>query len=346
MLIIVCGSEGIHKKFLTRKILAATNNFTIQDYILDFNTYPFRILDATGNLVYQSISKATNKFSYSDQITFNENDMNPTAFGKGIDILCNTTFGKSIVKQALKIEQQYFLDGIKYYRDVFANHALDYKLLSLDVDSDEDAKEKQSFYNDLIDTYNSSKLDNAVVCGSFGKTYVEKIAQSIGKENILVLNIIRHPSVSWCVHQKSDAYYNLHKSSNLEGREGDIEKFYESTLAAISIKDLDYVKNIKFEDIIHSGLEVLGNRVKLPVGYEAFNNYITEYEVNNVLTQGLANEDVIQDMNTQLSNFKQNESFDVSEVELPDDVNDYFPSNIFTELGYTPINYRDIVDKR
>ena len=45
MLIIVCGSEGIHKKFLARKVIAAVNNFKVKNYSIDFNCYPFKVYD-------------------------------------------------------------------------------------------------------------------------------------------------------------------------------------------------------------------------------------------------------------------------------------------------------------
>ena len=351
MLIVVCGSEGIHKKFLTRKIIAATNTFIINQYTVDFNTYPFRILDTKGQTVYQNQSRSSNKFSYSDKIVFDENDMSPDVYGEGIDFLCNTTAGKEIVKQALLIEQQYFLDGIKYYRDVFAHSALDYNLINSDDDFSEDLREKEFFYSDLLETYKNSKLKNVVVCGSFGKTYLKHLAKDIGKENLLVLNIIRNPSVSWCVHQKSDTYYKLHKSSRLNSRAGDIEKFFESTLASISIKDLNFVQTIKFEDIINHGLTVLDHKVTLPVGYECFNNYLTEYEISNVITQNLATEQLITDMNERLSNYKYTDSFEINEsdikrLNLPENINDYFPNNIFLELEYLPLTYKQIIDKR
>jgi len=342
LLIIVCGSEGIHKKFLARKVIAAVNNFKVKNYSIDFNCYPFKVYDKNNNLVYQNTSRLSQKYSYSDKILFDENDLDPTVYGKGINLLDN-----SISKQILQLENDLFLGGLKYYRDIFANSALDYELFTPDVTTDftDDNVELATAYIDLITSYRNSTLENFVVCGSFGKTYLQKIADEIGQENLKVLNITRNPSVSWCVHQKPDKYYELNKSQKLEGKQGDREKYLETTLASISIRELDFVDNLKFEDIIQTGLTVLGKEVTLPLGYNSFNQWLTEYEITHLIPEGYANDSVIQEMNNTISAFLMTDNFDI-DLDLPSNANDYFPNDFFKIQQYVPLNYRQIVDKR
>ena len=342
MLIIVCGSEGIHKKFLARKVIAAVNNFKVENYSIDFNCYPFKVFDKNNNLVYQNTSRLSQKYSYSDKILFDENDLDPTVYGKGINQL-----DQSISKQILQLENDLFLGGLKYYRDIFANSELDYELFTSDVTTDftDDNVELATAYIDLITSYRNSTLENFVVCGSFGKTYLQKIADEIGQENIKVLNITRNPSVSWCVHQKSDNYYELDKSQGLEGKQGDREKYLETTLASISIRELDFVDNLKFEDIIQTELTVLGKEVTLPLGYNSFNQWLTEYEIIHLIPQGYANDSIIQEMNNNISNFTMTDNFNI-DIDIPKDANDHFPKNFFDAQDYVPLTYSQIVNKR
>lgn len=342
MLIIVCGSEGIHKKFLARKVIAAVNDFQIADYKIDFNCYPFKVYDSDNNIVFQSTSKLSQKYSYSEKIVLDDADLDPTLYGQGINYLDTDT-----TEKILHLEDKTFLSGLKYYRDVFSNSALDYGLFDEKsiTDFEADNIELGTSYIDLINCYKNRTYKNFVVCGSFGKTYLEKIAKEIGTENIIVLNITRNPSVSWCVHQKPDSYYELEKSKGLEGFKGDIEKYLETTLASISIRDLDYVHNIKFENMIEQGLQVLDKKVTLPLGYESFNGMLTQYEITHLIPKGYANAEIIQNMNDNIGNFIMTKNFDI-DIDIPSNANQYFPSNFFDVQDYTPLSYAHIISKR
>ena len=344
MLIIVCGSEGIHKKFLARKVIAAVNDFHVADYTVDFNCYPFKVYDTNNEIVFQTTSKLSQKYSYSEKIVLDDADLDPNVYGQGINYLDQNT-----IEKILQLEDKIFLGGLKYYRDVFCYSVIDYGLFDekaiTDYDDDADNVERDTAYFDLINSYKNRSVKNFVVCGSFGKTYLEKIAKEIGKENITVLNITRNPSVSWCVHQKPEEYYELEKSQKLLGYKGDVEKYIETTLASISIRDLDYVHNIKFETMIEHGLKVLDKTVTLPLGYDSFNGLLTDYEISHLIPKKYCNEDSVQKMNSIVSNFKMTDNFDI-DIDIPGNTNDYFPSNFFNVQDYAPLSYAQIISKR
>ena len=46
-------------------------------------------------------------------------------------------------------------------------------------------------------------LKDYVICGQVGKYFIDEIIKVAGKENVLVYNIIRNPSIAHSIHQRS-----------------------------------------------------------------------------------------------------------------------------------------------
>jgi len=341
MLIVLSGSESIHKRFLQRKITAALNTFTVDGYTVDFNSYPFKVLNSDGEVVMQAGSKSSPLNSYGEVIQLTEEQeaaIEGSDYGAGIDTLISELDGEETLDKILQLEQDLFITKEAWFKNDLSSEGYDFSIIE-DLESD-----YTDAYNRLITNYNNKTIDNYVVCGIFGKHTIEQLRTDLGAENVHVVNIIRNPSVSWFMHQKTDAFYALPSEAELGGRSGDTEKFVQSQLSCIALKSLDYVQTVKFEDIIQTGLTVLGQQVTLPVGYESYNNKITQFENDVIVPQGLATADTITDINTKLSNFTFSTMVEIlAESSLDSSTVDAaFPSNFFTELGYTALTYAEI----
>jgi hypothetical protein len=119
---------------------------------------------------------------------------------------------------------------------------------------------------------------------------------------------------------------------------------------SIKTAELDWVENIKFEDIITGGLTVKGTPIVLPEGFASYNGIITQYEYDFIKDKNGVTAGDIAALNSKINPFDMMTNFptDLSLDENAflndvEDINSYFPTNVFDSLGYTALTYDQIV---
>ena len=194
-------------------------------------------------------------------------------------------------------------------------------------------------YENLIENYNNRVYENHVVTGAFGKYILDKLRSDLGEDNVKVINITRNPSVAKLLHEKPEGYYDLAKNPHLDVYM-DEAKLKDSLLNNTILTKLNYVQTIKFEDVLVTGyFELLGKKVYLPRPYVNFNNLITTYEKENLISLNLSSQGTITEFNNYLTKFDS----DFWEIDSP--ISSLYPSNVFQELNYSPLTYDEIVSK-
>ena len=267
MLIILSGSETIHKKFFAKNIISALNTFTVDGFRVDFTKNPFEVYDSSNNLVWKPNSEITDILNNEDGSLNHE--MSET-LDKIIDL------SESILS----------ITKNNHFSDIFAKPLADYGLMSGD-DLFQSNREDQGYiqthtYQSILDMYSSRPFENIVISGIFSKTFIERIKIDLGAENVSVVNIIRNPAVCFLLNEKDDEYY-IEKapwSTVL-----DQIKLQLSMATGLILKNMPEVITVKFEDIMRDGYFTLNNiNVSIPDNHESYNGVLTKWEKENVIS--------------------------------------------------------------
>jgi len=267
MLIILSGSETIHKKFFAKNIISALNTFTVDGFRVDFTKNPFEVYDSSNNLVWKPNSSVTDILNNEDGSLNHE--MSET-LDKIIDL------GESILS----------VNKNNHFSDVFAKPLADYGLISGDELFQSNRKDQGYIqthtYQSILDMYSSRPFENIVISGIFSKTFIERIKVDLGEENVTVVNIIRNPAVCFLLNEKDDEYYaeKAPWSTAL-----DQIKLQLSMATGIILKNMPGVITIKFEDIMRDGYFTLNNiNVNIPDNHESYNGILTKWEKDNIIS--------------------------------------------------------------
>lgn len=288
MLIILTGTETIHKRLIAREILAHLNTFKVRDYTVDFKKDPLEVFNSSGELIYrpdtEEITGVTN--------LFHNEEGHPAA-----DI------GQDVLQEITDLQSNVFFKQY-HYRHVFSDPFPDFGFYpGVEIFSDDYSRKLSSphRYSDILDAYENRIIDNLVITGSFSKLFIDKIRQDLGNENVTVINISRHPSVSFLLHQKIPQWYI---DNPLISEFNDDINLRMSLLNVIKLKEDPNVITVKFEDIIANGcITVLGVDVPLPPGYTKYNSYLTTLEVEEWLTKNEVLAEMLDLRNTEYVNY-------------------------------------------
>jgi hypothetical protein len=168
--------------------------------------------------------------------------------------------------------------------------------------------------------------DGQALTGTFSKVFIEQLSKDF---DVRVLNIIRHPTVSYVINS-----FDVLPNEDLPmGLEGLTPLNTSSVLDAITLSKLDSVTTIRFEDILLTGKYIFDNvEYTIPTIHKNHNNVITIYECLNYRNKISASS--ILKFNELFSNF--NSSF----VNAHNDSR--LPTNVFDLLDYTPLTYEEI----
>ena len=138
--------------------------------------------------------------------------------------------------------------------------------------------------SDVFEKYVYSKYGIHVVTGSFSKSFIDIARNVLGKNNVLVFNIVRNPSAAYSIHYRHEGYYTGNYT-----KDKDKNKIIQSVINSAILSRCKYVKTIRFEDIIKNGSFIVnGITVKAPSGYERYNNYLTQWEKDHYDQQHLS----------------------------------------------------------
>lgn len=309
MLVILNGVETVHKKWFAGRLVAALNTFEVDGYTVDFNKQPFEIFDSAGTLVYGPEVNA---------LLLNQED------GSRNDA------GHAVLDKVVQLEDEHFLSGSR------ENH---YSVMYVDLDYDFGISNTLTFppYSllnnpNVIERYNARTVENFVISGTFSRGFIEQMITELGRENVKIINIIRNPSVVHLMHEKPPAYYIKNSTYT---KEHDKQKLDKSILTSAFLIQFEDVATFKFEDILRDGYFTFeGRQIMLPSTHLPFNNWITHFEMSEVIA--LRNEDIDTCL-TDLAAF--NDAFsDLASVS--DDPR--YAGNFFQIMGYEPLEFTDI----
>jgi hypothetical protein len=225
-------------------------------------------------------------------------------------------------------KEQLCISNANHYKMQFRNIFYDYGATTDDIFPD------GGDYLKLLNSYKNRKIDTVIITGSFSKLFVEKIKLDLGNNSIFI-NITRHPSVTYVVDagqlDEHGPYDTDLKVPMLKRRN------ISSFLNSVTLKKLNDVVSIKFEDMITAGwLTINGTRVNISNDYKNYNGLLTQLE-SAVLPADQLNVDLFNKTFQQLnSNIKR------STFEVPDKIFEQLPEDIFNILEYSPLTLESI----
>jgi hypothetical protein len=158
----------------------------------------------------------------------------------------------------------------------------------------------------------------------------------MGPDNVQVYNIIRHPSAAYLINEKDNDYYVTH--SGLVNPAMDLDKLKDSIINCVSLMRDSSITTLRFEDIIQAGsFRVAGKDISTPEGYTPYNQWLTNWEFENIVPLNIVNDAEMTDFNQLMSDWGTSTT-----NRRP---NPNFPSNVFDLLGYTPLTRSQINSK-
>lgn len=355
MLIIINGSQTVNKAAIAREIISAFNTFTVDGYVVKFIDRVVQIYNPENELVYASDS---------DVVSLLHNE----------DGSANET-GVSIHTRAIAIQDN-IETSIKrnHYLNIFADDQYDWGITPI-INAPMDGQTPgyqygmDHTYDDVITKYVNRTIDNSVICGSFSKRFVTKIREDLGNENVIVLNIIRNPSVTYVLNESSSENLTMTPAGPLDkGRHRRI--LIRTITSSILVNELPNVTTVRYEDILQN-LSFTLNGITIPAPPTLHDNDGIMTDTERTTREGLSlvTSSDVDNFNSRYSNFsleraEEDENGNLKFISIEDFIlgktpeelaalGDFinqipaamnqFPKNLFTELGYTPMTYSQIV---
>ena len=346
MLIILNAVETIHESALARRITETLNTFTCGGYTVDYSSPLAKFVDADGNVVFE------------------ENDSNPDT-GPSPEVIQEFN---ALQEELLEISKR------SHFNTIFEDVMYDYGLIPTTEILTYTAEEPCHAYSyaTMLADYKARKYEYYVISGVFSYEIVKKFRKSLGKDNVVVLNVVRNPSLCFLLNKKDENYYSPLDTATSRPILGKF-KLEKSLLNACTMYKRAEAITVRYEDMIRDGgFDLLGKFVRLPVGSESYNGNITQWEYDNYIPLQLESPEYIDLFNEEYSNydfhlvvhFDNPPEYDadgnvIFEYRRLKDGLDFYneihgttitlgdldriPKNIFTELGYEPLNYAAIV---
>jgi hypothetical protein len=314
MLIILNGIETINRNFFATQVIGSLNTFNIDGYKVEFSMLDFTITDlSTNQIVYAPKSEAHGAWLANNTLTFTS---------------------------ILNLKQSVFIEGLtnNNFRNIFVDLESDYGINESPLFSNlgEESLTQPHTYQDVISNYTNCSFENFVITGSFSKVFVDKIRNDLGTNNVRVYNIVRHPSAAYLINEKDSSYYTAH--SGLLTAEMDFDKLKNSIINCVSLMRDPSIITLRFEDIIKNGtFTVEGKKISAPEGYTMYNQWLTDWEFENIVPLNIVNDEKMNDFNQLMTNWG------TSITNLRPNAN--YPSNVFDLLGYTPLLRSQLISK-
>lgn len=331
MLVLVHGAHP-NVGSIAKKIFFELNNlrnYSIENYTVDFeiepgtntNTSPiFKVYDSNKKLVYgNGVLDLLHDQSSTEEYKPPSEDGN-RIFNKILDT-------SSVIHQNIEIAG--FLRG---YR--LSWWMTDFNILPPDHPVDGWSETK---YQSIIYRYEERKFDCLVLSGLFSKFALDRLKQDLGDNNVKIVNIVRNPSIEYLI--KLDVWTDHPDSLDL--------RFFNLYYNSIKHKEFNNSSTYNFENILKDGYINFENyNIDLSKTFTPYNQYITQDEFNNLISNKSPQEveNILAEANVFFSNMKEQYDNHESNQEKPLDTSN-LPSNMFTELGYQPLSYQDIISK-
>ena len=258
MLIILNAMSSIGVKYIALEFLKVFNSQTIDDYHVNFST--LQIKDKNENILYDSNQNI-------DELVRIDNSL----FQKIIKIDNNL--------RDLSHTEHY---SYGYFEDFYYDYGITNELIVDLWQNAPDFVHGGVSYQKTLNNYlnRQNEIKNYVISGQFSKSIIERFKNDLGKENVIVVNIIRNLSSSLALHIQDEDYFLKYNTTE----EGYYLRIFESTLSAIAVMSIDDVYNIRFEDFLENKfIEIKDKRINLPELYNNFNNLLTYWEKEKIV---------------------------------------------------------------
>lgn len=324
MLVVISGVESIHKRLIARQVIARMNEFVVDGWKLDLSMdNPFGIIGPDGE--YIDIQKFVSETEDYSQESY--------------DARAATL--KRMIEVEEKVFQTYGTEN--HYHQKFCSPEYDRgfsKVIVYEDPNDTIGWPGIGSYEDLLTNYNESDLEYFPITGIFGQCFIEKLRADVGAENVLVINIIRNPSVVFTLHNKIPDF----TPNQTYTEAGEQDKLYKSLYNAAILKDDPSVTTVRFEDMIASGeFFVNGVDVGLYIDYNSDDGLLTAYERENILPRLEVTDQMVEDFNQtiqpcllrMLNSPKEGGAYNAETF-------DTNPWNLFEKLGYEPLTFTQI----
>jgi hypothetical protein len=327
MLIILNGSETIHKRFFAREIRAAMNTFSVDGYDVKFSNFEITVRNSENVIVYQSPNA---EFPAGiNTLLVNEIDGSSNEVGKA-------TFNK-----ILELNTRILNTGVRdnHFSNVFADPLYDLGLVptSKAISGTTDTGYiRPHTYEDVLNNYNTREIDNFVITGIFSVGFIDKIKEDLGSDKVVVVNIIRNPSTCYVLNEKDSSYYTVTNptfSPNM-----DYSKLIQSLITTAILKNKSDVINLKFEDIVKTGkFQINGVEINSPNSHVYFNDYITKWERDVAIPISIVTPEMLNSFNTEFSNYylsltkEEQITFSIFDQEKLNNFNEVYNSSITAE---------------
>lgn len=342
MLVVLTGAETIGKRLISSSLILGLNTFKTSDstggYVIEYS------FDDNLELIIKLLDPSTDsgEFIYSKHSE---------------EIGVDHKYYKAIDNAMCQYEQ-IFKDGSKQWYKFESNVDVlyDYNI----IDSAElpiiDPEHMSSWRTSIEDDYKKSPLQNHVISGTFSVKFLDDLYSKFG-DDLVVINIIRNPSVSWLLDYKAPMYYQNMPADYNTSQLIDQDKYLDGLLTGLLLLDRAYIKTLRFEDIIannsvfHVGWGPKASRIVISniyKGYKQFNDVLTEYESTHI--QG---EVYLEEHNEKLKKFNPLEWHTLEDLRegvpesmTTEDLISVMPSgDLFAKYGYKPLNYKEITTK-
>lgn len=334
-LVIISGSEAIAKKLIAHQIQARLNSWTQDGYSVDVSKDPWVIYDPDGNVVDE------NAWVDGSVLSDEEINANHAVYTKLINM--EEAF------RTTKYENHYYNKFVSINYDL-VNHVLtgvseedkaNCVVTWLPENEPEAAALKYpSEFEDVVAKFNACTENYQVITGAFSIEFINRMRAAIGAENVIAINIIRNPSVSFTLHQRIPNFTN----DQIDMLESDhMLKYYLAVYNSAILKQDSSITTIKFEDMIaNESLMIDGTDVGVYLDFNAANSWLTQFENNAIINNVPTTAQQVTDWNTLAASFAlTNMSTDGIE-DAPVDAIMGTPWNLFEKLGYDPLALAEI----
>lgn len=304
MLTLLNGPRSIHLRSISRSILDTQKIWNFKDYTVKYRDGGFIVFDSNKNNVYcnnPNLGKLNHDIlmNCSNEEEFNEKS-------SIIDEINDFNF-----KIEETIKNNHFIDSWPNTDQSFL-FPVEYREL---LDKLEEHNLDDTKYEDILKTYyNNSSIDD-IWTGRFSVSFIEKIRNRIGSENLTVINFVRNPSS--CMFTNSLSYSGNIKILEQNNIQPD-EEFLNNLIAenprinqenltifhSVLVSKLPGVINVSYEDYLKKGKFALnGIDVPLPNFIKNYNNIISEYEFS-IYNSNLINQQKLNEFNEIFLNIK------------------------------------------
>lgn len=371
MITLITGPKTINLKKIARSVLDIEKTWSFKDYTVKYKDDKFVVFDVHKNNVFcnnedlgelnESILKNSDANSIQENIKFLEEIH---YFNYDVNDILNNKNHFQVSWPTMSIDNFFLglnVNGIKNLDDVtnLQNMNSDFgDLMTMNGNAFKNIViENISDYEKILNSFKEDST-HAIWTGIFSPSFIERVRNDLGSENVRVLNFIRNPSVCYFV----SSYY---EAPDITRKHNCDRYVLFSILNMMMVKNLPNVINIRYEDYLKNGkFSLMEKDVPLRFELTNYNNIINQFEFSgykedsidddymNDFNQNFQNFDLIKNLKTVFETEEGSEYYDVNKkymyvLEKYLNIEEFnkIPKNFFENLNYNPLNISQIISR-